>query len=48
MYTKSQINIVANILKKNETNYWTGKYIKKFAAQSTDFKAQYKLQHSSD
>lgn len=30
MYTDRQINVVSNILKKNKTNYWTGKEIKKF------------------
>ena len=30
MYTDRQINAVSNILKKNKTNYWTGKEIKKF------------------
>jgi dTDP-4-amino-4,6-dideoxygalactose transaminase len=37
MYTKSQINTVANILKKNETNYWTGKYVKKFEKEFSSY-----------
>ena len=30
MYNNKQIKLVSNILKKNQTNYWTGEECKNF------------------
>lgn len=37
MYNKKQIKLVTNILKKNKTNYWTGKECKKFEKQFSNY-----------
>ena len=37
MYSKKQINLVSNVLKKNKTNYWTGKECKSFEKEFSNY-----------
>ena len=37
MYTKKQIQLVSNVLKKNKTNYWTGKECENFEKEFSKY-----------
>jgi dTDP-4-amino-4,6-dideoxygalactose transaminase len=37
MFSKSQIQSVASILKNNKTNYWTGNQCKKFENEFSNY-----------
>ena len=37
MYSQKQIELVAKVLKKNKTNYWTGKECKNFEKEFSNY-----------